>query len=60
MDRESVIAIQQRIQQNLSKIEQQVLILYLSGCSYHEVAAKLGVTSKAVDNALQRVRLKLK
>jgi len=60
MDRESVIAIQRRIQKNLSKIEQQVLILYLSGCSYHEVAAKLGVTAKAVDNALQRVRLKLK
>lgn len=60
MDRESVVAIQQRIQQNLSKTEQQVLILYLSGCSYHGVAAKLGITSKAVDNALQRVRLKLK
>ncbi len=60
MDRESVKMMRQRIKQNLSKMEQRVLMLYLGGCSYHEIAAKLSVTSKAVDNALQRVRLKLK
>lgn len=60
MGRESVKAIRLRIEQNLSKMEQQVLVLYLSGCSYHEVAVKLGITSKAVDNALQRIRSKLK
>ena len=60
IDRESVETIRQRIQQNLSTMEQQVLTLYLGGCSYHEIAAKLSVTSKAADNALQRVRTKLK
>lgn len=60
MDRESVETMRQRIQQNLSAMEQQVLTLYLGGCSYHEIAAKLRVTSKAADNALQRVRVKLK
>ncbi len=48
------------MKQLLSKLEQQVLTLYLGGCSYHDISVKLGVSSKAVDNALQRVRLKLK
>ncbi|MCY1713070.1 sigma-70 family RNA polymerase sigma factor [Caproiciproducens galactitolivorans] len=60
MDSESFKAMQQCIRQLLSKLEQQVLMLYLGGCSYSEIAEKLRVTSKAVDNALQRVRLKLK
>ncbi|XOQ48736.1 MAG: RNA polymerase sigma factor SigS [Eubacteriales bacterium] len=60
MDSESFKATQQCIRQLLSKLEQQVLMLYLGGCSYGQIAEKLGVTSKAVDNALQRVRLKLK
>lgn len=60
MDRESVKIMRQRIKQNLSSMEQRVLTLYLGGCSYYEIAAELGLTSKAADNALQRVRLKLK
>lgn len=44
----------------LTPMEQRVLRLYLSGCSYSEIAKKMSVTMKAADNALQRVRYKLK
>nr|WP_319488372.1 sigma-70 family RNA polymerase sigma factor [uncultured Caproiciproducens sp.] len=60
MDSESYKTMQLRMKELLSKLEQQVLMLYLGGCSYHDIAEKLNVTSKVVDNALQRVRLKLK
>lgn len=48
-----------RIKQELSKLEQQVLTLYLQGLSYETIAERLGRTEKAVDNALQRIRGKL-
>ena len=43
----------------LSKLEQQVLGLYLQGLSYHEMASVLERDAKAVDNAVQRIRKKL-
>lgn len=44
----------------LSPFERQVLRLYLSSYSYDEMSRELGSSSKAVDNALQRVRRKLR
>lgn len=44
----------------LSSSESDALRLYLRGCSYAQIAAKLGLSQKSVDNALQRVRRKLK
>jgi RNA polymerase sporulation-specific sigma factor len=49
-----------RIQKDLSKLERQVLSLYLEGYSYSAMAEMLHATEKAVDNALQRARRKLK
>jgi len=43
----------------LSKLEKNVLIHYLDGQSYSEIAMLLGKDSKAVDNAVQRIRRKL-
>ena len=43
----------------LSRLELQVLELYLEGLSYREIGTKLGKESKAVDNAVQRIRRKL-
>ncbi len=43
----------------LSKLESQVLDLYLSGLSNAEIAQVLGRDAKAVDNAVQRIRRKL-
>lgn len=49
----------ERIRKELSKLEQQVLMLYLQGLSYDAIAEQLGKTEKSVDNALQRIRAKL-
>ena len=49
-----------RIETLLSIFERQVLKLYLSSYSYDEMATNLGSSTKAVDNALQRVRRKLR
>ncbi|MEM1486121.1 sigma-70 family RNA polymerase sigma factor [Oscillospiraceae bacterium PP1C4] len=49
-----------RIETLLSLFERQVLRLYLSSYSYDEMSKQLGSSTKAVDNALQRVRRKLR
>ena len=51
---------QEKIKTLLSGLEQETLTLYLSGHSYEEMAKLLHCTTKAVDNALQRVRRKLR
>lgn len=43
----------------LSGFESDVLRLYVAGSSYNEIADRLGRHSKAVDNALQRVKRKV-
>ncbi len=50
----------ERMHTLLSPTEQEALGLYLSGHSYKEIAVLLCLTNKAVDNALQRVRRKLR
>lgn len=60
IDQENLQLARSRIEQTLSKMERQVLSLYLGGCSYREIGQKLGITEKAVDNAIQRIRRKLK
>ena len=49
-----------RIENLLSPFERQVLRLYLSSYSYEEMSRQLGSSTKAVDNAFQRVRRKLR
>ncbi len=58
--REQCDALWQFVATHLSETEKQVLKLFLTGLSYGEIAELLGITSKSVDNALQRVRAKLK
>ena len=48
-----------RIRTRLTEMEYRVLLLRLSDCSYAEIATRLGITPKAVDNAVQRMRRKL-
>ncbi len=43
----------------LSGLEVDVLRLHLDGCSYQEISERLGRHTKAVDNALQRIKRKL-
>lgn len=43
----------------LTPLEKRVLVLYLDGLSYEEIAARAGKPVKSVDSALQRIRRKL-
>ena len=56
---ESVRLLTEELERVLSGFEYEVLRLHIVGCSYSEIAKRLGKTSKAVDNALQRIRKKL-
>ncbi len=57
---ESVSLLADLLKNNLSKFENSVLRLHMIGCSYSEIGERLGKTPKAIDNALQRIRKKLK
>ena len=48
-----------RIRTRLTDREYRVLLLRLGDCSYAEIAARLGITPKAVDNTVQRIRRKM-
>lgn len=45
-----------KMREVLSELEQEVLNLYLDGCSYQEISLKLNRHVKSIDNALQRVK----
>jgi RNA polymerase sporulation-specific sigma factor len=60
IERERSALLAKQIQAMLSGFERQVLMLYLRGHSYVQIADLLFTTTKAVDNALQRVRRKLR
>ena len=45
---------------DLSPLENKVLHCFLKGYSYQEIARMLQITEKAADNALQRIRKKLR
>ena len=44
----------------LSELEWDVLQLFLAGLSHKQIAGKLGISEKAVNNAMQRLRRKLR
>ena len=48
------------MKENFSDKERKVFKLFLKGESYENIAKTIGVSPKAVDNALQRVRKKLR
>ena len=57
---ESMSQLREKIKNNLSSLEQDVLRLHIAGHNYSSIAETLSVTEKTVDNALQRARKKLK
>ena len=60
VEREEERLIWQFICEHLTRTERNVLHLYLSGYSYQEISQRLSITKKSCDNAMQRVRKKLK
>lgn len=60
LDKERVIYLQKVIADELSDFEKQVLDLYLTGMGYAQIAKVLGREEKATDNALQRLKAKIR
>ena len=59
IDRENVDGMEYKINKALSKLETEVLVYHLEGMSYSEIALRVGKDTKAVDNAVQRIKKKL-
>ncbi|MDE6916726.1 MAG: RNA polymerase sporulation sigma factor SigH [Lachnospiraceae bacterium] len=60
IDRENVADIEAIIEKELSSFEKQVLDLYITGMSYSQIARVLSRDEKSTDNALQRLKAKLR
>ena len=60
LDRERTEYLERAINEELSEFERQVLDLFLTGMSYVQIARVLGREEKATDNALQRLKAKIK
>jgi len=58
--KEDFIRFQNKINNKLSVFEYSVLTAFISGCNYAEISSMLNVDEKSVDNALQRIRRKLR
>lgn len=60
ISKENIADIEAIIDKELSAFEKQVLDLYVTGMSYSQIAKVLGRDEKSTDNALQRLKTKLK
>ena len=60
IDQENLQALEDEIERELSDLERQVLDLYITGMSVKKISAVLGRDEKSTDNAMQRIRHKLK
>lgn len=59
INQEEMASIQTMMDEALSSFERQVFVAFLDGKSYQEIAKMLDRHTKAVDNALQRIKKKL-
>ncbi len=57
---ENLRMLNEKIEKSLSSYENKVWSSYLSGCTSAETARKLGKDEKSIDNAIFRIRRKLK
>ena len=60
INQEDVDRMHEKIREVLSPFEYQVLDLYLKGYGYQQIAQQMEKTPKAIDNALQRIRSKVR
>lgn len=60
VEKESLLSLTDTIRVELSPLEYRVLKAFLAGSSYAVIAASLGISVKSVDNALRRIRVKLR
>jgi RNA polymerase sporulation-specific sigma factor len=59
INQEEFTGLEDKMSEILSDLERKVLMLYLDGRSYQEIAVDLNRHVKSIDNALQRVKRKL-
>ena len=57
---ERIVQLKKQIRESLTPLENRVLSGYLDGKSYEEIGQMVGKSPKSVDNALRRVRNKIK
>ena len=60
IDQENIESLRREILKIATPLEQEILNAYLNGQSYTEIARHLNKDPKSIDNALQRIRRKLK
>ncbi|MBR1390882.1 MAG: RNA polymerase sporulation sigma factor SigH [Lachnospiraceae bacterium] len=60
IDREDMDDFRKKVENRLSAMEQEVLAYYLQGYHYVRIAELMGKEPKSVDNALQRLKKKLR
>lgn len=60
LDKESVEYLEEQVEKELSSFEKQVLDLKLAGLDYVEIAAILKKDPKSTDNAIQRIKTKVR
>lgn len=60
LNNESKEELIQKIKKHLTDFEEQVFELKINGFNYREIAEILDKTPKAVDNALQRIKIKIR
>ncbi len=60
IEKENFANLKENIKLELSSMEYDVLQLFLDGKSYLQISKQMNITEKAVDNALSRIRKKIK
>lgn len=60
LDKEQKELMKDRMLDRLSRLEKEILSYYMEGLSYARIAKLVGKPEKSVDNAIQRIRSKLK
>ena len=60
IDQENILALKDSIRRELSPLEMQVLDAYLEGNRVQAIAKELGRPAKSIENALRRIRTKIR
>ena len=60
IDQENLKQFWDGLREHLSSMEQQVLDEYLQGNNYQQIAEHMNKPSKTIDNALQRIKTKVR
>lgn len=60
LDKENINIFYKNLQKQLSALQYKILVMYLNGYSYSEIAKANNISNKNVDNQIQSIKRKLK